>query len=272
MFLENTHLSETKIIQRLGLSNDIYNVFSKIAKEYFRKIVGKDKSPGIPPKIAFFKSLRAPSNLLIDQTPVSLYHLKRKIDYANSAIGLDDKSILCVGDNDFVSLALSELYSPKEITVVDIDTSVIERIRETAELKGFPIHPINLDFRSYPRIEKKFDVFFTDPPFTKQGMRVFMHFGINHLKKGGRGYIAVPKTKFEKWTLQLFDTVTHYASQSGCSTVSWIPNIHIYEGNRGVPSGLLGIRKELNKNVPQEPITEEFYTYLARKLRDLHDS
>ncbi len=104
------------------------------------------------------------------------------------------KRILCVGDDDLVSISLSFLVKklfPKQnkdkclITVLDIDERFLRYIENTAELENLPIQCHKTDLRQ-PLADKlinQYDCFFTDPPYTMPGMELFLSRGISALKK-----------------------------------------------------------------------------------------
>jgi hypothetical protein len=109
----------------------------------------------------------------------------------NSLIG---KKILCVGDDDLVSvstgLLLKKLFPGKkvmgtEIHVLDLDTRFLGYIEDIARVEGLPIHCHHADLRKPldSSLLNQFDCFFTDPPYTLTGMRLFISRGVSALKK-----------------------------------------------------------------------------------------
>ncbi|MBP1990603.1 bis-aminopropyl spermidine synthase family protein [Paenibacillus eucommiae] len=103
------------------------------------------------------------------------------------------KHILCVGDDDLVSVSLGFLLKrlfpnashPKtKIEVVDIDDRFLNCISEIAHQEGLPIECHSLDLRQPlpAKMHGQYDCFFTDPPYTLQGMSLFISRGISALK------------------------------------------------------------------------------------------
>ena len=104
------------------------------------------------------------------------------------------KSVLCVGADDLVSVAIGflllRLYGDIEsnrskICVFEKDVRYISYIQEVARKYNLPIECVALDLREplplgYVGI---FDCFFTDPPYTVEGMSLFLSRGIGGLKK-----------------------------------------------------------------------------------------
>lgn len=103
------------------------------------------------------------------------------------------KEILCVGDDDLVSISIGFLIkklfsdvnmSNTNICIFDVDKRFLNYIEEIAQTENLPILCINTDMRLPldDKYKKKFDCFFTDPPYTLQGMTLFLSRGISSLK------------------------------------------------------------------------------------------
>ena len=103
------------------------------------------------------------------------------------------KNILCLGDDDLVSVALGFLlkklfphtfYQDTKITVIDIDKRIIEYINDIAVKESLPIKCEYVDLKAplSNKFKNRFDCFFTDPPYTLEGMNLFLSRGIEALK------------------------------------------------------------------------------------------
>ncbi len=112
---------------------------------------------------------------------------------------VEGKNILLLGDDDLTSLALLLTEWPKRIVVLEIDDRILEFINRVKIDKGWNnIDLIHYDVREpIPNeIKGKFDVFFTDPVETIDGIRLFLsrcasalkgiegvgYFGLTHLE------------------------------------------------------------------------------------------
>ncbi|WP_315120445.1 bis-aminopropyl spermidine synthase family protein [uncultured Clostridium sp.] len=109
----------------------------------------------------------------------------------NSA--LIGKNILCLGDDDLVSIALGFLlkklfadikHCKTRIIVMDIDRRIMDYINKVAKEEDLPVQCEYIDFKlPLPeKFKKKFDCLFTDPPYTLQGMELFLSRGVEALK------------------------------------------------------------------------------------------
>lgn len=143
-------------------------------------------------KYAFIYENRPSVDVTVDQakgTPQTAF--KRAILCLTSG-SLIGKKVLCVGDDDLVSIALGLLLkhlnctSPRaEICVFDIDPRFIAYIEGLASFMVLPITCCKIDLRDPLPINyaNHFDSFFTDPPYTLGGLSLFISRGISALKK-----------------------------------------------------------------------------------------
>ena len=106
---------------------------------------------------------------------------------------LVNKKILCLGDDDFVSVALGlllkRLFPGKErlhtdICMLDMDERYVSCIRRLSEKYGLPIRCERADFRQPLPVHLLgyFDCVFTDPPYTQEGASLFLSRGVSALK------------------------------------------------------------------------------------------
>ena len=93
--------------------------------------------------------------------------------------------VLCLGDHDLTCIGLAHLCPDLNITVVDIDERVLEYIDGVARERGWAIQNIFADLRvELPRsLAERFDLVFTDPPYTPAGVRLFLKRGLGSLKR-----------------------------------------------------------------------------------------
>ncbi len=102
------------------------------------------------------------------------------------------KKILCVGDDDLVSIALALLLkhlgcagAGSEICVFDVDERFLSYIESLAAAHRLPIRCVKIDLKDPLPLPyaNYFDTFFTDPPYTTGGIALFLSRGISALKK-----------------------------------------------------------------------------------------
>src|SRR3989441_1038009 len=97
------------------------------------------------------------------------------------------ESSLLLGDHDLTSLALAQVAPGVTITVVDSDERILDYIETVSARHGWPIRALFTDLRlELPRsVMASYDLVFTDPPYTPEGMRLFLARGLESLKPTG---------------------------------------------------------------------------------------
>jgi len=180
------------------------------------------------------------------------------------------KQILCVGDDDMVSVSLGMLLKhlfPKgglktNIQVVDLDVRYLSYIKEIAQQEGLPITCHHLDLRHpLPEpLQGEFDCVFTDPPYTLQGMSLFISRGIMALKKiKGLPLFLSFAHKSPEFTLAMQREFV----QMGLVAKAVIPHFNEYEGAEiiGNKSQML-VLKTTEQTVPDitDYFTDMLYT------------
>ena len=148
------------------------------------------------------------------------------------------KKILCVGDDDLVSVSLGfllkKLYANiqdcrTQIQVVDIDGRFLEFIGEIARAEELPVVTHSIDLRQPlpSKLQQQFDCYFTDPPYTIPGLNLFLSRGISALKpKVGLPVFLSFAHKSPDFTLQIHQEL----QRMGLATTQVIPRFNEYEG------------------------------------------
>jgi 16S rRNA G966 N2-methylase RsmD len=94
-----------------------------------------------------------------------------------------EKRLLFLGDDDFTSIAAASFKKASEVCVLDIDDRILDKINFISEKNKLGINVINCDIRkALPDLSRhKFDVVFTDPPYTEEGMKLFLSRAVESL-------------------------------------------------------------------------------------------
>lgn len=146
--------------------------------------------------LALYKSWcqgRPEADVKIDQAHCSQETSVRRALLALKGKCLVGKNVVCVGDDDLVCLALAsiiktlfpgERQTKTRIHVLDVDPRLIAFIEGVANCHDLPIQCHQGDLRQgLPEaLEGLGDCFFTDPPYTLQGLDLFLSRGISTLK------------------------------------------------------------------------------------------
>lgn len=148
------------------------------------------------------------------------------------------KQILCVGDDDLVSISISLLlqvlfpnggHSKTIVQVIDMDERFLQYIHDVAQLRQLPIQCIHHDLREPlpAHLHGKFDCFFTDPPYTLQGMSLFVSRGISALRKRKGLPIFL---SFAHKSPDFMFTMQREFIRMGITTSATLPRFNEYEG------------------------------------------
>jgi len=192
-------------------------ILTKKGKKFVKKFITKD-TPYYPPLEKLKYGIKLPRNLEkiksviekiskeiipkdeFDQAPITTESAIFKAYHMISRGDITNNSIVCLGDDDLMSLILGMTGLPKNILVIDIDRDITNIIKKSAKkLKiKIPIRTINHDLKTpiSQKIKHKFDVFISEPPDTVIGMLLFVSRGVELLKSepGKVGYVGYTKT------------------------------------------------------------------------------
>ena len=150
-----------------------------------------------------FYELRPESNRDFDQFHATPETTARRAALMDHLTDIKYKKILFIGDDDLTSLTIASLRYAEEITVVDKDTRILNVIEETAKQNGYKINTIHYDAKNpLPKnMPGHFDVVFTDPPYTPNGISLFVSRAIdalNYKNKSARIYFCYGASDLSK--------------------------------------------------------------------------
>ena len=144
--------------------------FSNIIKEIPEEFTYLNNMQG-------FINNRPVPEFALDQSHADFSTIIKKVLYLLKKGDIEGRKIIFLGDDDIISLALGMTQLADEISVVDIDNRVLEFISQSVEKLNFNnFNVLNHDLReSCPKtIMNKFDVVIMDPPYTNEGLRLFL--------------------------------------------------------------------------------------------------
>jgi hypothetical protein len=128
----------------------------------------------------------------LDHVPATPQTMARRALYLDETYELSAVTVLCLGDHDLTSLAIGVTTSDAELTVVDIDEPILDHIADSAERLAFPLTAAWADLRLAlpPSLVGTADLVFTDPPYTTEGMRLFLTRALEALRPTGHERLA----------------------------------------------------------------------------------
>ena len=133
-----------------------------------------------------------PSRWRFDHVPATPETMARRARYLASEYELVGASVLCLGDHDLTSLAIGSVSPEAELAVLDIDERILDHVASSADGLGLPLTAAWSDLRLAlpPSLVGTADLVFTDPPYTTEGMRLFLVRALEALRPTGHERVA----------------------------------------------------------------------------------
>ena len=125
----------------------------------------------------------------LDHVPATAATVARRALWLDGTFDLAGASVLCVGDHDLTSLALARLVPGVTVTVVDLDERVLAHI----DAQGLGVRCLFADLRAGlpPEAVEGADLVITDPPYTPEGVRLFLGRGLHGLRDREYGRLVL---------------------------------------------------------------------------------
>lgn len=130
-----------------------------------------------------FIDLRPSAKRKYDQFTSSVETTSKRSSLLQFFCDIEGKRILFLGDDDFTSVAVACQGGAEEIVVLDIDERILNGIKSISKQQNFRIITDVYDARSKlpTNYFGEFDVVFTDPPYTTNGVLLFASRGVDAL-------------------------------------------------------------------------------------------
>ena len=184
------------------------------------------------------------AQMQLDQSHCTVETKLRRVLALDDADALVGRSVMLLGDDDLVSLALASVVrrfgSPSTIaglTVLDNDPAVVAFVRRRLAKAPFPVSCVLQDLRDPlpPGFGSRFDVVLTDPPYTPGGARLFLSRAAAAVRDGGTVFLSFGSRRPEATYV-----VQRDLARMGFAITSLHPNF-----NRYVGAGVLGGTSDL---------------------------
>ncbi|MCP2168006.1 putative methyltransferase [Goodfellowiella coeruleoviolacea] len=129
----------------------------------------------------------------MDHVPATAETVLRRALWLAEHYDLTGGRLLCLGDHDLTSLAVCAVNPDVAVTVVDLDERILEFIETRAAQRGWNIRCLHADLRFGfpPSAQEWADLVFTDPPYTPEGMALFVGRGVSALRDVANGRVLV---------------------------------------------------------------------------------
>ncbi|MFC6676092.1 bis-aminopropyl spermidine synthase family protein [Nonomuraea ferruginea] len=123
----------------------------------------------------------------LDHVPATPETVLRRALLLGARFWLPGGRLLCVGDHDLTSVAVKLVHPETDVTVVDVDDRILAYIDE----QRLGIHTRWADLRlGLPASARDHDLAVTDPPYTPEGVGLFVARALEGLTENGRVLLA----------------------------------------------------------------------------------
>lgn len=154
----------------------------------------KDRNFFVNQKISEdFNKQRKSANRSLDQFYATSETVAKRASLLNYFGDIAGKRILLLGDDDLTSATLATYKTAKEIMVLDIDSNILSDATKISSTNNLNISTAEYDVRNtLPKdFANRFDIVFTDPPYTKEGFNLFLSRAIEALGKNDSARIYI---------------------------------------------------------------------------------
>lgn len=113
----------------------------------------------------------------LDQSHADFSTVVKKTLYLLKRGDIEGRNIIFLGDDDLISLAVGLTQLAKKITVIDVDNRILDFLSKSIKdlaLNNFNIILHDLRESTPTEILNKYDVVVMDPPYTIEGLRLFL--------------------------------------------------------------------------------------------------
>jgi len=150
-----------------------------------RTITVKDQFRSILKKMEEYAKLRPRPYTWLDQAFCTPETAVLRVLFMLEEGDIEGRKIIFLGDDDLTSIATGLIEASRKITVIDIDERLLKLIDEISRGEGINIECVHHDLRQPlpDGLKNNYDVVFTDPPYTIQGLKLFLSRGIEALRE-----------------------------------------------------------------------------------------
>jgi hypothetical protein len=131
---------------------------------------------GLPGLVGELAAGLPPSPGNLDHVPATEATILRRARYLLSTYELDGAHLVCLGDHDLTSVVTKAVAPGATVSVVDIDERLLRYLGGLSDRLGLDLHRYHADLRlTLPRtLSGSADLVFTDPPYSTEGVAVFL--------------------------------------------------------------------------------------------------
>ena len=164
-----------------------------------RSLVAAVPARAAPDPAALLDAVRSiaaglpPSRWSLDHVPATPETIADRALHLARTYALAGRTVLCVGDHDLTSVAVTLAEPAARALVVDVDERLLEFLGAVAAERGLPIVTAFADLRvGLPRsLAGRADLAVTDPPYTPAGVALFVRRALDGLDRTGHERVVL---------------------------------------------------------------------------------
>ncbi|RFS87263.1 putative methyltransferase [Actinomadura spongiicola] len=174
---------------------------------------------------------------VLDHVAATAETVVRRALLLGARFWMADARLLCVGDHDLTSLAVGMIHPGVETVVVDVDERILGYIDERAAELGLDVRTRWADLRlGLPPSAVGFaEVAVTDPPYTPDGVGLFVARGVQGLREQRRGRVLLAYGASDR-TPMLALKVQNALSDLNLVSEAIFPDFNRYHGAEAIGS------------------------------------
>ena len=129
----------------------------------------------------------------LDHVAATAHTAVRRALWLDSRYDLAGAHLLCLGDHDLTSLLVAQVNPAVTVTVVDIDERILGYLDAQAAARSIALRCLAGDLRfGLPGAARDWaDLVFTDPPYTPDGIRLFLARGLSAVRDREHGRLVM---------------------------------------------------------------------------------
>lgn len=173
----NPSSKETSL--RMGITEKVsrlYNSNYLVEESLLSTLTEEDVYKQSVELLSRYKDRRPTPKRIYDQFTATVETTAKRAVLLDFLGDVKSKRILFLGDDDFTSVVAANIKSAQNVAVVDIDQRILETIGGISDELGLGIKKVGHDLKKPLPVELRgnFDIVFTDPPYTPEGIQLFL--------------------------------------------------------------------------------------------------
>ena len=166
--------------------------------------------------------------------------LVRRVKWLTERFDLSGRRVLFAGDHDLTSLLLAQVVPDAELTVADIDEDLLTYVDSAGEgrVRCGSVRCVWADFRFGlpPALAESADVVFTDPPYTPEGLGLFLSRSVSALRREEPGARIVVAYGHSRRRPDLGVAAQSEITRQNVVIDAMLPGFNRYDGAQAVGS------------------------------------